>query len=929
LRFSGALALAVLSIATLVAGADEPKPAPSTPILRLANGGFAPGELQDADEPDVLRWQSPLFVKPFDFLRHEVSSISFGTVPEAPKINADSCVELAGNDVLFGTLVDLNEQTIALDARRFGLLHVDRAKVHRIYRWGDGGDLIYVGPQGLSGWDATAANQWREESGHILTDQPGASVHGDLRVPAKALIEFELAWTSKPDFVLAFGVNDDAKTVQTAFRFEVWEGTLVAHRETPGEADVAQIRELGSGSGRVHLLAYVDQEAGRMIVSAPNGATLGDLSVADTNPRVFGGISLANKHGDVRLERLRIGKWNGEPPRETKSDKSRIHLIDGTILYGQILKFDADAKEYVVHGEPDETRVPAIRIASIYLSAPHDEPARAISAVFQDGSRLSGGVKRVKNGNLRMAIPGFAETLAIPVVDLRSIVILDRYEEPSEKPELTGMLEMEGLRMRGRLVDGRESSGASCLAWKPLGSATASPLRPGVSGRVVYREPPPPPTRPQSPTARAQLQRRVIIRGANGDLIVRNDTAASNPLPPASKAGRAMYLRTGDIVPCEVTKIDETGVWFRTPHSESTFVSQDKLKAVELAQEANTAKRITKRKLDRLLTLPRMQKENPPTHLILSKNGDYLRGRLSRMDEKNLQVEVHLETRELPRDRVSRIIWLHPDELDPAKGAADFVPTAGATRVQAMRSDGIRMTFDATRVEDALVSGKSDVLGACRVRLSDVDQLVFGGAIEKAAAQLAYQQWKLHHAIEPKVSQDDEESSGSGDSTGKESALVGKSAPDFELEMLDGRKFHLADRKGHIVVLDFWATWCGPCLQAMPQVDRVTREFAGQGVQLIAVNLQETSKEISAMLERQKLELTVALDRDGSVAQKYAASAIPQTVIIDREGKIARLFIGGGPHLGDQLRDALQSVVGGNDVKEPVKPSGPASAPGR
>ena len=112
-----------------------------------------------------------------------------------------------------------------------------------------------------------------------------------------------------------------------------------------------------------------------------------------------------------------------------------------------------------------------------------------------------------------------------------------------------------------------------------------------------------------------------------------------------------------------------------------------------------------------------------------------------------------------------------------------------------------------------------------------------------------------------------------------------------------------------MIVLDFWATWCGPCLQAMPVIDKVTHEFADKGVQLVAVNLQETPDKIKALLERVKLSPAVALDRDGVVAEKYAANAIPQTVVIDREGKVTRLFIGGGPQFGDQLREALQALM--------------------
>jgi peroxiredoxin len=291
-----------------------------------------------------------------------------------------------------------------------------------------------------------------------------------------------------------------------------------------------------------------------------------------------------------------------------------------------------------------------------------------------------------------------------------------------------------------------------------------------------------------------------------------------------------------------------------------------------------------------------------------------LRGRIVAMDDAKLTVEVRLETKVVPRERISQIIWLHSDELDGEEGVPAVAPgdddaEQPGIRVQVLRSDGIRLTFFADQMNEATLSGTSDILGACRVGLNQVDQLLIGGAIEQAASMLAYQQWKLHNAIEPKTAD-----GGSGDgSTGLESPLVGKPAPEFELALLDGKRFRLSEARGRVIVLDFWATWCGPCIQAMPQVDAAVRDFADQGVQLIAVNLEETPKQITAMLERHKLEMTVALDRDGAVGGKYGATAIPQTVIIDRDGKVARLFVGGGPQFGDQIREALKAVLGGND----------------
>ena len=79
---------------------------------------------------------------------------------------------------------------------------------------------------------------------------------------------------------------------------------------------------------------------------------------------------------------------------------------------------------------------------------------------------------------------------------------------------------------------------------------------------------------------------------------------------------------------------------------------------------------LNRSKYERLLTLPRLQRGSPPTHLLRSTNGDYLRGRIVAMDDKTVKVEVRLEVARIPRDRVARITWLHADETDPAKAEA-------------------------------------------------------------------------------------------------------------------------------------------------------------------------------------------------------------------------------------------------------------------
>ena len=79
-----------------------------------------------------------------------------------------------------------------------------------MYRWRSSADLIYIGPNGLVGWHEPAAKKvWREEQGQPWTDQDGAAIRGDFKLPARATLEFEISWKNKPDFVFALGVGDN------------------------------------------------------------------------------------------------------------------------------------------------------------------------------------------------------------------------------------------------------------------------------------------------------------------------------------------------------------------------------------------------------------------------------------------------------------------------------------------------------------------------------------------------------------------------------------------------------------------------------------------------------------------------------------------------------------------------------------------------
>src|SRR5262249_27227463 len=152
--------------------------------------------------------------------------------------------------------------------------------------------------------------------------------------------------------------------------------------------------------------------------------------------------------------------------------------------------------------------------SSVFLSTPKDEPSRMIRAVYQDGSRVSGELAKVEGGALELKVPGLDQSLKLPIAGLRSLVVLGR--EGAEKFVNLPRLETAGARLAGRLKDGREAPGASCLVWHPAGSATASPLRHGVSGKIVYKEAP-----TQAPRRQANAQQRQQADAGMGGMALR------------------------------------------------------------------------------------------------------------------------------------------------------------------------------------------------------------------------------------------------------------------------------------------------------------------------------------------------------------------------------------------------------------------------
>ena len=134
-------------------------------------------------------------------------------------------------------------------------------------------------------------------------------------------------------------------------------------------------------------------------------------------------------------------------------------------------------------------------------------------------------------------------------------------------------------------------------------------------------------------------------------------------------------------------------------------------------------------------------------------------------------------------------------------------------------------------------------------------------------------------------------------------------APDFTLRTMNGPNLRLAEQRGRVVMVNFWATWCGPCRQEMPHLNRLYEKYRASGFVLLGVNVDDDTRNAAELANKLGLKFPVLLDTDKGVSKLYDLGSMPATVLIDRDGKVRFLHRGYREGMEEAYEKQIRDLV--------------------
>lgn len=138
---------------------------------------------------------------------------------------------------------------------------------------------------------------------------------------------------------------------------------------------------------------------------------------------------------------------------------------------------------------------------------------------------------------------------------------------------------------------------------------------------------------------------------------------------------------------------------------------------------------------------------------------------------------------------------------------------------------------------------------------------------------------------------------------------VGQPAPDFTLKNMKGQNINLTEQRGNIILINFWASWCGPCRKEMPVLQELQDKYQDLGVQVWGINVEQENQAGRDFLANLELSFSIFFDETNKLSATYQVEAMPTTVIVDRDGIVRYIYRGFKDGYGKKYAKAIKKLI--------------------
>ena len=715
-----------------------------TERLQWKNGDSLPGKLLESG-PGTVSWASQCFSDNLVINIGVLDSILFPK-QSAPPTEAFQ-IHTASDDVWTADLIGADDNIFLFSSKRHGLVRVNRDAIYAFNRR-ESPNLIFDGSQ-LTAWesrkadaskvpfllDVDARSSWiPNAAGYLQTNRAKASIFCAFNFPTRFEIDLEFTATDKPPgFVLAIG-----ESIRKALRLETWADEVVVIQNVRFMRVLTFRRDRRS----IRLRLMVDGVDRTLNVFDATGQLL--VNVQDLEPiTAKSGLFIRNRGKNLTIRRLNVYRQpsllTDEARQSIDPSKPQVHMTEGQVVYGRLFVSENTAHVLDAQGTQrnisiaEVDRVIQPRVKPIAMGEPTE-------LTYVDGAVLRGKIEQVKTDRVILRTTFADEPVPCRLVGASQLQLGQTAETGDPSKDDDRLFYATGS-LRGSVLF--EAKNASPILWQSEG-ATA-PVRLANTGEYGI-----------------ERSSKRVSRGSPFD---------------RERFPNMLHLKNGEVIPCQVSSYDEKVFDFQSPFITEKQIDSPFVKAIEFKPsehrdrngeqpseldrwlneirevEQKSAWGIDSVKLERALTVPRFNRDSPPSHLLVANTGDFKRGKLLTINEQTIQFDSKLRKLTIPVDRVARVVDVSKSQSNrdhrhagPEKKSVAVNDTSKL--IQITLADRSILIFEPLKSEDGMLLGHSPIYGAVAVPMNSIHYLHVGD-YEVESFKSVFEEWVVRPSKEP------------------------------------------------------------------------------------------------------------------------------------------------------------------------------------